>query len=175
VPKQTTLQRVSDDIERGYLGTARDRLHGLLATYPDDLSLRVRLAEVYWQLRHPGMAGLYWFLDAERNDDTQAAITEFERECGGDPWIILTRLKLRWDPDEMSDGFAKRQIAELLEQCRKKYKRVPEFRAGRGPDQRECKPNKFKGAVGAVGCGLVIFVALFLLGVGVSQVVSWFR
>ncbi|OHB82195.1 MAG: hypothetical protein A2W31_16160 [Planctomycetes bacterium RBG_16_64_10] len=173
--KQTTLQRVSDDIGRGYLGTARDRLHGLLGIYPDDLSLRSRLAEVYWQLRHPGLAGLYWFLDPERNDDIRTAIAEFERECGGDPWILLTRLKLRWNPDEMPDGFAKEQIRELLDQCRKKYKRVPEFPTGRGPGQRKRKPNQFKDAIAALGCGLVVFVVLFLLVMGVIQVVIWFK
>jgi hypothetical protein len=99
--KQTTLQRVSDDIKRGYLGSARDRLHGLLASYPDDLSLRSRLADIYWQLRHPGMAGLYWFLESTRTEDIKRAIAEFERESGGDPWTILTRLKIKWESSSL--------------------------------------------------------------------------
>lgn len=173
--KEATLQRVAADIKRGYLGTARDRLHGLIASYPEDLSLRARLADLYWQLRHPGMAGLYWFLEPKRNDDIKTAIAEFERECGGDPWIMLTRLKLRWNPDEMPDGFAKGQILELLDQCRKKYKRVPEFPMGRGPDNRKRGPNQFKDSAAALGCGLVVFVVLFLLVMGVIQVVSWFK
>ena len=117
MPKETTLKRVSDDTKRGYLGTARDRLHGLLATYPDDLSLRPPLAQIYWQLRHPGMAGLYWFLDHERNDDIRTAIAEFERECGGDPWIMLTRLKIKWEPEGMPDGFD-RLIRKARQQAR---------------------------------------------------------
>ncbi len=173
--KQTTLRRVRDDIQRGYLGTARDRLHGLVASYPDDLSLRPRLAEVYWQLRHPGMAGLYWFLDPKRNDDIRTAIAEFERACGGDPWIMLTRLKLRANPDQMPDGFAKEQILQLHDHCLRKYKRVPQFPAGRGPDRGEKKPNGFKDSAAALGCGLVVAGILFLLVAGVFQVVTWFR
>jgi hypothetical protein len=175
MPKEDTLKRVRDDIRRGYLGSARDRLHGLLATYPDDLSIRSQLAEVYWQLRHPGMAGLYWFLAPERNDDIRTALAEFERECGGDPWIMLTRLKLRWNPEEMPDGFAKQQLVGLLDQCRKKHKRVPKFRTGYGPDQKDRKPAQFTNSVLAVGCGLIVFVVLCLLVIGLVQVVSWFR
>jgi hypothetical protein len=175
MPKETTLQRIRDDIKRGSLGNARDRLHGLLATYPDDLSLRTRLAEVYWQLRHPGMAGLYWFLAPERNDDIQTAITEFERECGGDPWIMLTRLKLRWNPEFMPDGFAKQQIFELLDRCRKKYNRVPDFPLGFETEQRVRSSNRFTDSVSIAGCGLIVLVVLFLLVMGIVQVVSWFR
>jgi hypothetical protein len=172
--KQTTLHRVGDDIRRGYFGTARNRLHGLLATYPDDLSLRPRLAEVYWQLRHPGMAGRYWFLASERNEDICTAIAEFERECGGDPWIMLARLKLPQHPDQMPDGFAKSQALELLDLCRKKHRRVPAFPSGRGPAEGQRKPSRLMASARTLGCGLVAFAVLFLLAMGVVQVVIWF-
>ena len=55
--KSPALTRVLEDIHRGDLGKARDRLHGLVARFPDDLSLRTRLAEVYSELKYPRMAG----------------------------------------------------------------------------------------------------------------------
>jgi hypothetical protein len=52
--KETALRRVEEDIARGDLGKARDRLHGLLKDYPDDLALRTRLAEVYARQQQSG-------------------------------------------------------------------------------------------------------------------------
>lgn len=39
IPKKT-LKRIEKDIENNNLGKARDRLHGLIATYPNELALR---------------------------------------------------------------------------------------------------------------------------------------
>jgi hypothetical protein len=40
---EQTLNRVERDIASGDYGRARDRLHGLIATYPNDLALRRKL------------------------------------------------------------------------------------------------------------------------------------
>ncbi len=64
--KPETLRKVEYDIRNGNLGLARDRLHGLMLSYPDDLNLRVRLGEVYSMLQQPVMAGRYWYLVAEK-------------------------------------------------------------------------------------------------------------
>ncbi len=65
--KERTLERVEAEIAGGDLGKARDRLHGLIRTYPDDISLRSRLASIYWKLQYPHMAGCYWFLEENQN------------------------------------------------------------------------------------------------------------
>ena len=172
--KKPALQRVDDDIRRGYLGSARNRLHGLIAENPRDLSLRPRLAEIYWQLRHPAMAGLYWFLDSKRNDDIRTAIAEFERECGGDPWIMLRRFKLGWNIADMPDGFAKEQLHLLADQCLAKHKRLLPLPAGLSADKRKKKPTRLRELAMLLGCGLLAFVLLCLMLAGVVQFVIWF-
>ena len=64
MPIEETWARIEDEIAARDLGKARDRLHGLLVTYPEDLAIRHRLGEVYWMLGHPAMAGRYWYLEA---------------------------------------------------------------------------------------------------------------
>lgn len=39
IPRKT-LKRIEEDIENNNLGKARDRLHGLIFTYPNELHLR---------------------------------------------------------------------------------------------------------------------------------------
>ncbi|AIW86484.1 hypothetical protein bwei_3876 [Bacillus mycoides] len=58
IPKKT-LKRIEKDIENNNLGKARDRLHGLITTYPNELALRKKLGDIYFTLQYPEMAGRY--------------------------------------------------------------------------------------------------------------------
>ncbi|MGE5071923.1 MAG: DUF6584 family protein [Anaerolineae bacterium] len=87
-----TLERIEEEVRRGDLGKARDRLHGLIGTYPDDLGLRERLGRVYWQLQMPEMAGRYWYLAERRDEDMRAACSRFEAHFRNDPALILLAL-----------------------------------------------------------------------------------
>jgi hypothetical protein len=173
MPKQATLRRVREDIRQGDLGRARDRMQGLIATYPQDLSLRPDLAEIYWQLRHPSMAGLYWYLEPEQTEEIQTAIAAFERECGGDPWIMLRRLKIRWDPDEMPEGFAKQRISELTEASRTKHGIVPVFSQS-GTQSAHTSASRRNGLLLRIGCALVTLTIVSLSILGVVQIAGWF-
>jgi hypothetical protein len=77
--KAATLQKIEDEIEAGDYGKARDRLHGLLVTYPDDLSIRRRLGDVCWQLQHPAMAGRYWYLEADQTPERLCPVADASR------------------------------------------------------------------------------------------------
>ncbi|MFF1508958.1 DUF6584 family protein [Streptomyces sp. NPDC058326] len=47
MPVPNTLARVDEDLTAGRVPMARQRLRGLISSYPQDLTLRRRLAEVY--------------------------------------------------------------------------------------------------------------------------------
>ena len=97
MPIEKTLKAIDADIAVGDFGKARDRLHGLLATYPDDLALRRRLGDVYWRLQHPAMADRYWYLEENKTPDMIVACAAFEQSFGNDPFHILLALKFRGD------------------------------------------------------------------------------
>ncbi len=50
IPRKT-LKRIEEDIENNNLGKARDRLHGLIFTYPNELHLRKQLGDIYYKLQ----------------------------------------------------------------------------------------------------------------------------
>ncbi|MFC7371404.1 DUF6584 family protein [Fictibacillus iocasae] len=87
------LKRVEEDIAAGDLGKARDRLHGLLSTYPDNLEIRKKLGDVYHQLQDPAMAGRYWYLEKEKTPEMQAACEKFEKAHGYKPDRVERALK----------------------------------------------------------------------------------
>lgn len=123
--KETVLSRVEADLLRGDLGKARDRLHTLVYDSPNDVALRSRLAEVYHRLQFPAMAGRYWYLDEHRTPEMETAVAAFERFCGGDPLLILSALKFRGDPQQVS-VYARERLGMLQNAVQDKYKFFPE-------------------------------------------------
>ncbi len=79
MPVELTLRKAAEEVERGDLANvlrARQRLVGLVTSYPDRLDLRDRLAEVYRVLGDAAQAGRWSYLSEHRDDAETAA---FER------------------------------------------------------------------------------------------------
>ncbi|MBE0476769.1 MAG: hypothetical protein IBX62_06730 [Coriobacteriia bacterium] len=108
-----TLGRVEADIERGDLGKARDRLLGLLRTYPANLYVRDRLGEVYWRLQYPELAGRYWYLFEPVTPEMERACAAFERKFAADARPMLAEISYRGGIDAIAGSFAERRLREL--------------------------------------------------------------
>ncbi|GAA3879018.1 hypothetical protein GCM10022243_49660 [Saccharothrix violaceirubra] len=79
MPVEHTLRKAAEEVDRGDLASvlrARQRLVGLVTTYPDRLDLRARLAGVYRLLGDPVQAGRWSYLGEDRYD---AEVAAFER------------------------------------------------------------------------------------------------
>lgn len=159
---ESTLRKVEQEIQEGKLGIARDRLQGLVVAFPDDLSLRSRLGDVYFKLGYPRQAGKWWFLDADPSDEMQDAVGQFVAECRGDEREILRRLKLRRMPDE---EFAQQRLRQVIESGRAKGLAIPDL--GDIQISRSTEHRAF-----AWGCGIVVVVAVLLMMVGLMTVVA---
>src|SRR5512141_217310 len=123
-----TLKSIEDNIRAGDLGKARDRLHGLISSYPDNLELREQLAAVYWRLQMPEMAGRYWYLEEEKDPDMADACRRFEAQFGNDPAYLLFALKFRGDLESIKDTFAGRLLLDLDARARRKHYWYSDFR-----------------------------------------------
>ncbi|MCI0765026.1 DUF6584 family protein [Bacillus sp. TL12] len=95
--KEKTLIRIEKDIENHDLGKARDRLHGLIQAYPEDLSLRKKLGDIYFRLQYPTMAGRYWYLEENKTPEMLQACQQFEKSMGNSPNEIVRALKFKGD------------------------------------------------------------------------------
>ncbi|GEM_PF-762758 len=159
------LSRVQDDIQRGDLGKARDRLHGLVARYPDDLTLRARLAEVYAELQYPRMAGRYWYLEPEKTPGMLEACRTFEESCGRDALQMLLAIKFRGDPAVLPTH--SREILEGLQ-------RHSVEQHGYYPDLRRRGRERWKPARRLTTADRVVAVlfAAFLIGLVVLAAIG---
>jgi hypothetical protein len=171
--KEETLHRIQADIAASDLGKARDRLHGLMATYPDDLALRLTLGQVYWELRYPSMAGRYWYLEEEKTPDMTAACLLFERSCGGNPVNLLLGLKFRGDIERIRDTYAGRTLLELQARAADSFGKTIVFgKTGRERYQDHKKPVS-GGWSCLLGLAIAALVVLGLMVIGLVSVLQW--
>lgn len=167
MPRETTLAKVDAEIANGQLGCARDRLLGLLSTYPEDLDLRSRLGQVYWQLQDSAMAGRYWYLEAAVTAEQKEARAAFEQRFGGHPARILQALKTRGDAQAPASEYSRTVVAELIRQ------------AGPGYAQRRPKDSSpsagTRSAVLQYGCMLFLALGATLAIIGFLSILESFR
>lgn len=112
---------VDQDINCGELEKAQDRLHGLLSSHPNNLEVRQRLGEIYWQLEQPEEAGRYWFLIEATTPEMVAASYEFATACENDSLEILRRLEFKGDVMELDSGFGQFMLLNLKHEIQEKY------------------------------------------------------
>jgi hypothetical protein len=163
--RETTLARIEHEIANGDLGKARDRLHGLVAGYPDDLTLRERLGDVYWRLQYPAMAGRYWYLVQERSPEMELACQAFERACGGEASHLLRALRFKGNLETIGGTHAGRTLAALQE------------RAGAGPAQSKVNgtpASSQQATVFLISCLLIVAAVGVLIVIGLITVAARF-
>jgi hypothetical protein len=115
-----TLKKVEEDIKNNDLGKARDRLHGLIATYPNEIKLRKKLGDIYWELKYPSMAGRYWYLAESKTQEMIQACQKFEGSLGNDPIKILRSLKFKGDSEFINNLQSRLIFSSLEKQDRKR-------------------------------------------------------
>ena len=176
MPIEETWARIEDEIAARDLGKARDRLHGLLVTYPEDLAIRHRLGEVYWMLGHPAMAGRYWYLEAPAGTREVDAARAFERSCGGSLLEMLLALKFRGDPAKLGDPYASRKLASLMRDVEAEYgMRVDGRERGKARFAHTGLPGRWPGVLLGAGCALAALVGVVLAVIGLATVIAWLR
>ena len=161
---ERSLQNVQDDIDSGDLGKARDRLHGLIGTYTINLELRPMLAEIYWQLQQPAMAGRYWYLEENKTEQMEKACACFEKSFNHDAYSMLCAINFKGNFERIKDTYAGKRILELNAQTKdgknwfeKKY--LPRF--SKPVDTRVVKKPTFSQRVRRII--LILAVALFII------------
>jgi hypothetical protein len=177
VSSKPDLKRVRADIRRGDLGRARERLHGLLSSYPENLDLRKRLGEVYWSLQMPAMAGRYWYLVKDKDERMLKACRMFEKTCKQDAARMLMDIKFRGEIAVLRDTYARETLERLTQEAIKNtswYSYYLEYRKNKprhmNVDRSKNKPGNDRW--------LWILLALVILGlvfscIGLISVVRW--
>ncbi|GHD79794.1 hypothetical protein GCM10010317_100930 [Streptomyces mirabilis] len=113
MPLRDTLARADADLAAGRVPVARQRLRGLVSSFPNDLMLRRRLAEVYRLYGEPAEAGRWMYLEQDRDP---AETSAFEARYRTAPQRMRA---LAWRGPESfaQSAFAREQLAAVRAAC----------------------------------------------------------
>ncbi|MFE7352676.1 DUF6584 family protein [Streptomyces sp. NPDC057543] len=163
-----TLERVDADLAAGRVPMARQRLRGLVSSYPHHPALRRRLAAIYRMYGDLAEAGRWSYLEEDRLPDEVAA---FDKRYS-DP--VRRMRALAWQgPESAADSpFIEEQLATVRTAASKAvgqpvtWDTLTEVR-GDAPEA-----SSLRQSLAAVGCALL---AIVFVGIWVNGVLGLFR
>ncbi|MGR6898977.1 DNA helicase [Rummeliibacillus sp. BSL5] len=156
-----TLKRIEEDIENDDLGKARDRLHGLISTFPNELDLRKMLGDIYFKLKYPAMAGRYWYLEKNKTPRMIEACIVFENSMGKDINKIARALKYKGDIEILRGLELDPELLSIQHKVKEKI-----IEESDEPKEDNHKPVIF-------GCLSIIILIITFTLVGVYTVFNW--
>ena len=165
MPLTETLARVDADLAAGRVPVARQRLRGLLSSFPHDLTLRRRLAEVYRLYGDAAEAGRWMYLEEDRNADETAA---FETRYGT-PARRMRALAWQGPESQAVTAFAEEQLAAVRTACAEELGHPIDWddRASYpAADDASSGPWTVGGVLAGGGClvAVLVFLAIFVNG-----------
>ncbi|SDN98248.1 DUF6584 family protein [Lentzea jiangxiensis] len=122
MPVELTLHKAAEELRRGDLANvlrARQRVAGLVGTFPHRLDLRERLAEVYRVLGQPAQAGRWAYLSDERDPEETRAFERAYRRAEA----RLVALSWQGRVDEAPTETARTRLETLHRQARLELRR----------------------------------------------------
>ncbi|MET7296692.1 DUF6584 family protein [Streptomyces griseoloalbus] len=169
MPLRETLARVDADLAAGRVPVARQRLRGLISSFPHDLMLRRRLAEVYRLFGDAAEAGRWMYLEEDRNDDETAA---FEARYRSPGWRMKA---LAWQGPEAkaATAFAEEQLVAVRTACAEEmghpvdWDDPASYRDDlEGEYEAPSEPWTVGGVLAGVGClgAALVFLAIWVNG-----------
>jgi hypothetical protein len=170
MPLSDTLARVDADLATGRVPVARQRLRGLVSSFPYDLTLRRRLAEVYRLYGDAAEAGRWMYLEEDRNADETAA---FEARYGS-PGRRMKGIAWRGPEAMAATSFAEGQLIAVRAACAEElghpvdWDDPASYRNGEEKyEEGPSVPWTVGGVLTAVGClvGTLAFLAIWAVGV----------
>ncbi|MFJ3088307.1 DUF6584 family protein [Streptomyces sp. NPDC086838] len=169
MPLRETLARVDAELAAGRVPLARQRLRGLISSFPHDLTLRRRLAEVYRLYGDTAEAGRWMYLEEDRNAEETAAFEARNRSSG-------RRMKaLAWRGSEATaaTAFAEAQLVAVRTARAKELGHTVSWDEPasycdnlKGERETPSGPWTVGGVLAGVGClgAALVFLAIWVNG-----------
>ncbi|MFE3977091.1 MULTISPECIES: DUF6584 family protein [unclassified Peribacillus] len=154
-----TIKKIEEDIEKNDLGKARDRLHGLISTFPNELDLRRKLGDIYIALKYPSMAGRYWYLEKNKSPEMVKACIQFEKSMGNDPIRIGRAIKFKGDSEVLKTLQLDQVISPIQNKVKQNLLEEPE--------------DPFKDKLVIFGCFSIIILTIIFALIGVYALFNW--
>ena len=168
------LLKVDSEFENGLRYKATDRLRNLIQENPNNIELRNKLAEFYYESGFLDSAGKYWILTEPTDDRIRICVEIYEKSVNYSGNRILTELVFRGEKSKLPK-YAQQKLIELELDSKKKVNHIPKFY----PKSNTQKSNKTeqKQTLKEKLFGFIFFSVLalifILLVIGFITVIKW--
>ncbi|MDR3023763.1 DUF6584 family protein [Chryseobacterium sp.] len=155
---ENLFYRIEQDLKEGRKKKACDRLRNMINQFPNDLSLRKKLGQIYFEAGFLDEAGKFWILSKPENNEMEAAVEIYRKSLSNSGNAILNDIVFRGDKD-LLDEHAKKVILELEHDSFRVTGQIPTFKAKAREKGRysEDKTN-FLGQI-----GFFLFIGFIIL------------
>ncbi|MET7981870.1 DUF6584 family protein [Streptomyces sp. NPDC005281] len=162
MPLRDTLERVDADLAAGRVPVARQRLRGLVSSFPDDLTLRRRLAETYRLYGEPAEAGRWMYLEPDRD---AAETSAFETRYDTAP-KRMRALAWRGSESLARTAFAKGQLEAVRAACSEAMGQPVDWDTVPSAPKKDSESGAFTDLLAGAGCllAVVAFLAIWVNG-----------
>lgn len=167
---ENILYRIEKDIEEGRKKKACDRLRNLINQFPDDLSLREKLGQIYYDAGFLDEAGKFWILSKDK--EMEPAVEIYKRSLSYSGNAILKDIVFRGDKNVLSD-YALNVLKDLETDSLKKTNHIPEYK--KKYKQGSIGSNDEQSFLGKVGICLLIGMVILLPILGLIKFVELFK
>lgn len=121
------LYRIEQDLKAGRKKKACDRLRNMINQFPNDLSLRKKLGQIYFEAGFLDEAGKFWILSSPENNEMENAVEIYRKSLSNSGNAILKDIVFRGDKN-LLDEYAWKVITELEQNSLKITKHIPVFK-----------------------------------------------
>lgn len=121
------LYRIEQDLKAGRKKKACDRLRNMINQFPNDLSLRKKLGQIYFEGGFLDEAGKFWILSPPENNEMENAVEIYRKSLSNSGNAILKDIVFRGDKN-LLDEYAWKVITELEQNSLKITKHIPVFK-----------------------------------------------
>jgi hypothetical protein len=169
-----TLDRIEIDIANGLKLKAVDRLRNLINEYPNDLSLRDKLADLYYNSGFLDAAGRYWILFEPNDNRKRKSIEAYEKTVNKSGYQILQDITFRGDKDKLPE-YARKKILELESDSKEKVNYVPYSKTNQKNKNYRDKKRELSfqdSLVFLLSIGTIILVVTLII-IGLIRVIQW--
>ncbi|MFP3598369.1 DUF6584 family protein [Chryseobacterium sp. SIMBA_029] len=118
--------RIEQDLKAGRKKKASDRLRNLINEFPDDISLREKLGQIYYNSGFKDEAGKFWILSEPKNQEMKEAVEIYRNSLSNSGSTILKDIVFRGDKNKLTD-YSKKVLEDLESDSFKKTKYIPDF------------------------------------------------
>ena len=162
------MRRVQEDVAAGRLSMARQRLRGLVGSYPQRLDLREQLAELYRREGILSQAGRWSFLSESRDREELRA---FEREYADH---VARMRAVGWrGPEDAAGELARERLAALRAEAERRVGRPISWERAAEVHTDTTWGDRIFAVVASLVLGLVVLGGISFLIEGIRTVIHW--